>query len=137
TLIVPLASLNQILVTPVQDRYAYAAAFGLCLIIGTAAGVGPGFSWPRVSAAMIGLLTLTYAVCLWRLEPIWADDTRLFTECAREFPILAFYRKAYGGGRAKEGNRGRATHEFEAAEKLDPNNASTHEELADLYKRLG
>ena len=71
------------------------------MIVGTAGGVGPGFSWRRVSAAAIGVLTLTYAVCLWRLEPIWADDTRLLTECAREFPTSAFYRKAYGAVLAK------------------------------------
>ena len=136
-LIVPLASLNQILVTPVQDRYAYAATFGLCLAFGVATGSETESSWRRVSAIAVGLLALTYAFCLWRLQPIWTDDSTLFGECAREFPDSAFYRRAYGDVLAREKKMSGAAREFEAAEKLDPADYHTHEQLSELYGRLG
>jgi protein O-mannosyl-transferase len=136
-LIVPLASLNQILVTPVQDRYAYAAAFGLCLAFGVAAGFGTESSWRRISAIAVGVLALIYAFCLWRLQPIWTDDATLFAECAREFPDSAFYRRAYGAVLDKEGNLTGAVREFEAAERLDPADYHAHVQLAGLYGRLG
>ena len=136
-LIVPLASLNQILVTPVQDRYAYAAAFGLCLAFGVAAGLGTESFWRRISAIAVGVLALTYAFCLWRLQPVWTDDPTLFAECAREFPDSTFYRKAYGDVLAREGNLTRAVREFEAAERLDPADYQAHVQLSDAYARLG
>jgi len=136
-LIIPLASLNQILVIPVQDRYAYAATFGVCLAFGVAAGSVAESSWRRVSAMAVGVLALTYAFCLWRLEPIWTDDSTLFIEYAREFPDSAFYRKAYGEVLAKERDLSGAAREFEAAEKLDPADYTTHEQLSALYGRLG
>jgi len=136
-LIVPLASLNQILMTPVQDRYAYAAAFGLCLAFGVAAGFGSESSWRRIFAIAVGVLAVTYAFCLWRLQPIWTDDPTLFAECTREFPESAFYRRAYGAVLDKAGNLGGAVREFEAAEKLDPADYNAHMQLSGLYGRLG
>ena len=136
-LIVPLAGLNQILVTPVQDRYAYAAAFGVCLVFGVAAGFGAESSWRRISAIAVGVLALTYALCLWRLQPIWTDDSTLFAECAREFPDSAFYRKAYGAELDREGNLSGELREFEAAERLDPADQHAHVILSGLYARLG
>jgi len=135
-LIVPLASLNQILVTPVQDRYAYAATFGLCLAFGVMAGSGAS-SWRRVSAMAVGMVALTCTFCLWRLQPIWSDDSTLFAECAREFPDSAFYRRAYGDVLAREGDLGGEVRELEAAEKLDPADYHTHVQLSNLYGRLG
>jgi len=38
---------------------------------------------------------------------------------------------------AKKGNVSGAVHEFEAAEKLDPADSLTHEQLSDLYGQLG
>ncbi|HTY54534.1 MAG TPA: hypothetical protein VMB26_05015 [Candidatus Binataceae bacterium] len=101
----PAFSFNHI-VAFVQDRYLYLASFAFCLWVGTwlIDFVGDSVVRSRAVAVAVAALIAFDIAKLWRLEPIWHDNLRLFTRCVDDFPDSPYYHRILASTLMKNGD---------------------------------
>jgi len=121
-----------------HDRYEYLGSFGFCVILGDCAA-----RFSRTNALrkrlVVGLgtaLTIVYIATLWRLQPIWHDDLALYTRVVEALPGSVRFRLALASKLESEGQLQLALTQYQAAEKLDPDQADIHVFLGLLYLKL-
>jgi len=121
-----------------QDRYLYAPALGIFVILGDA-GIRATRECHlrRLGAACLGLVTAAYAIAFWNVHSYWKDTGAYYEYCAKIHPTKPKYRARAEEWYETRGDWKAAKREALILEAMEPDNTVTHLRLEIIYQHLG
>ena len=123
----------------VQDRYLYLPALGFCLLVADCA-IGFGMrsaARAGIAGLAVAMFAVSCAAAVWMAEPFWHDNVTLFSECVRRFPDSVLYRTDLAEALSRKGDLEGASRQLACAVQLDPKNYRLHDDLGQIYLKLG
>jgi tetratricopeptide (TPR) repeat protein len=125
----------------VQDYYLYLPSVGWCILLGDAIAViaRQNAMARRLALGAAAAMLIVYAVALWRVEPIWHDDTSVARGYVEGFPESTAWHWNLATKLDAQGDFAGAANEIRTALSLEPDRTGNifHPEPSALHHFLG